>query len=219
MLHSYRKKDHTNEDPKTSAIFENLMLLPDNVFWNVLRNSCYGGESLPRCAGVLLDYEFWCQWNSDGTGNSYYVEPDVFFRFEEFDVVIEAKYSEDKGQYEEQWMRELQAYHNEFEEEGKKVFLIAVGGNVSNKKEEKMDNVYKCSWHSLLVNVNKYKKELDQVRGISDYNVSARLRLLDNIILAFNINNIYDIKCFAPMKTRETYIAPESLERMSNFFK
>ena len=44
MLQSTYHHKETNEDPKTSAVFENQMLLPDNVFWHLLRQSCFSNN-------------------------------------------------------------------------------------------------------------------------------------------------------------------------------
>lgn len=94
MLHSTYHHKETNEDPKTSAVFENLMLLPDNVFWHLMRQSCFSNTDMPITSGRLLSYDFWPHWDRTGTDNTNYVEPDLFIRFEEFDVIIEAKYGE-----------------------------------------------------------------------------------------------------------------------------
>ena len=84
MIYSTYHNKNTNEDPKTSIVFENLMLLPDNVFWNILKDSADNEEILPKDAGLMGDnFYFWPKWNPNSkydTGNSNYVEPDVFFR-------------------------------------------------------------------------------------------------------------------------------------------
>ena len=46
MLHSTYAHKYTYEDPKTSSVFENLMLLPDNVFWHILKSSCFYNERM-----------------------------------------------------------------------------------------------------------------------------------------------------------------------------
>ncbi len=160
MIYSTQHHKNTNEDPKTSVVFENLMLLPDNIFWNILRTATENKNILPETVGLMDGgFEFWPKWNSKSkydTGNSNYVEPDVFFRFEEIDVIVEAKYSDNSGQYREEWEREFKAYLNEYEGDGKKVVLLAVGGNSTFEKEEdiKVDK-YRCpivkySWVSIL---------------------------------------------------------------------
>ena len=105
MLHNTYAHKYTYEDPKTSSVFENLMLLPDNVFWHILKSSCFYNERMLVNSGKLLSYEFWSHWDNTGTDNNTYVEPDLFIRFEEFDVIIEAKYGDYGGQYLKQWIR------------------------------------------------------------------------------------------------------------------
>ncbi len=200
MLHSTFHNKDTNEDPKTSSVFENLILLPDNVFWRVLRGACFDNYSIPAEAGMLKKYEFWPRWDPTGTDNDKYVEPDIFFQFENFDVVIEAKYGDNCGQYYGQWEKEIISYQNEYGR--KKPIVIAVGG--SSSKDNNIVTignmpiiVYNCSWQSLLDQVIKYKRELSYVT--KDGVFSARDRLLDNIILAFNINSIYSCEWFETM--------------------
>lgn len=222
MLHSTYYHKNTNEDPKTSAIFENLMLLPDNVFWYILRCSCSDNSSLPTNTGRLISYRFWPHWDKTNTNNANYIEPDLFLEFEEFDIIIEAKYGDRSGQYRDQWEKEIIAYSNEYELKKEFVF-IAVGGNISTKTEIiKVKNhsitIYKCSWLSLLININRYDKELECVT-VFDMNLSATRRLLSNIILAFNINGVYNIDWFNTIAQSHTIISQSSIENLSTFFK
>ena len=62
MLHSTYHHKETNEVPKTSAVFENLMLLPDNVFWYILRQSCFSNDMMLIYSGKQLSYDFWPHW-------------------------------------------------------------------------------------------------------------------------------------------------------------
>ena len=224
MLHSKHAHKETYEDPKTSSVFENLMLLPDNVFWHILRTSCFYNAGMNETSGNLVSYVFWPRWSANGNDieNMNIVEPDLFIRFDEFDVIIEAKYNELGGQYQKQWEQELKAYDNEYGEEGKKVIFIAVGGNVTKDKERitvrnKIFTIYKCSWLSLLIKVNNYKKELEDI-SVPDVNLSATLRLLDNIILAFNINGVYNIDWFNSMETDKIVINPFSIDAINKYF-
>lgn len=222
MLHSKYYKKETNEDPKTSAVFENLMLLPDNIFWHIFRTSCFDSQSLPFHSGKLLSYDFWPHWDRTGTDNANYVEPDLFLEFEAFNIIIEAKYNDLNGQNEHQWRQEIKAYNNEYGSE-KPFLFIAVGGNSLLQTEKtrvggKLIPVYKCTWLSLLMSVNKYAKELEYI-AVPDYAVSATRRLLDNIVLAFNINGVYNIQWFDTMARSRPVISPSSIGHLSNFFK
>lgn len=222
MLHSTYHHKETNEDPKTSAVFENLMLLPDNVFWHLLRQSCFSNTDIPITSGRLVSYDFWPHWDRTGTDNTNYVEPDLFIRFEEFDVIVEAKYGDTGGQYEHQWQQEITAYHNEYGND-KPFIFIAVGGNMSvlaetiSVKKEKV-KVYKCNWLSLLMSVNKYEKELELI-SVPDMNYSATMRLLDNIILSFNINGVYNIDWFNTMARSRPIINTSSIDNLQTLYK
>lgn len=222
MLYSRYKNKDTYEDPKTSDVFENLMLLPDNVFWYILKQSCFNNEDMPKYSGKLLSYDFWPHWDPTGTNNSNYVEPDLYLEFEEFDVIIEAKYWENGGQYQHQWKQEIIAYHNEKGKE-KQFIFIAVGGNQSvvaetiSVKKEKV-KIYKCNWLSILVSVNKYQKQLEKIT-LPDMNVSATLRLLDNIILAFNINGVYNLEWFNSMISPKQMVSVSSIKNLGKLYK
>lgn len=222
MLHSTFHHLETNEDPKTSTIFENLLLFPDNIFWQILYMSCAYNKVLPKAAGRLVEYHFWPHWDPTDTGNISYVEPDVFFRFEEFDLIIEAKYSDDKGQYMEEWAREFKAYLNEYGEEKHAVFIIAVGGSSNMKNEtvtieERGCLVLKCNWLSLLATVSQYKEELNNNKFI-DFNGSAQKRIAENLILGFNLHGVYDFKWLESMRHKKSMISEESLNCLTNSF-
>lgn len=57
MIHStYYNKD-TYEAPKTSSVFETMFMLPDELFWGVLRAACFDNDNLPLVAGQIEDSE------------------------------------------------------------------------------------------------------------------------------------------------------------------
>lgn len=228
MIYSTHHNKNTNEDPKTSIVFENLMLLPDNVFWNILKASAANKGILPEDAGLMADnFYFWPKWNPNSkydTGNSNYVEPDVFLRFYNLDVIIEAKYSDNEGQYREEWEREFKAYLNEFESDNKKVILFAVGGNSTFQQEpDIIVSEYKCpivkySWYSLLAAVLDFEKET--LLNIENENQSSMKRIIRNIEVVFQnlgihiynkkvelkgLSNLYTLgKVFESATKRET---------------
>ena len=222
MLHSESAQKYGPEDRKTSSVFENLLLLPDNVFWHIFRTSCLFSDGMKSNSGRLLNYAFWCHWDSNGTKNSNFVEPDLFLRFEEFDVIIEAKYNDINGQYSNQWERELKGYYNEYGKDKKSVFFIAVGGNATLNKEKiivdgQEQSIFKCSWLSLLVNVNKYRNELRKIT-VCDMQTSATLRLLDTIILSFSINGVYNIDWFGSMDYSKPIINSKSIISIKQYY-
>jgi len=222
MLHSTYFHKETNEDPKTSSVFENLMLLPDNVFWYILKLSCFNNNDLPTNSGRLLSYNFWPHWDGKGTSNSVFVEPDLYIKFEEFDVIIEAKYGDTAGQGEGQWKNEIIAYHNEYGD-SKNLVFIAVGGNMNLLEEtvkvkKELVKIHKCNWLSILMSVNKYLKEIEYV-SVPDMTNSATKRLLDNIILAFNINGVYNIDWFDTMARKTPAINAQSIDNLQTLYR
>ena len=193
MIYSTQHHKNTNEDPKTSVVFENLMLLPDNVFWGILKAAASNKGILPDDAGLMSDdFYFWPKWNPNAkydTGNSSFVEPDVFFRFDHIDVIVEAKYSDSGGQYRGEWEREFKAYLNEFEDDKKDVVLLAVGGNPTFEREPEIKvgkrscPIVKYSWVSLLKAVLDYEKQ--ELSSIEDEKQSSMKRIIRNVESGF----------------------------------
>lgn len=216
MIHStYHNKD-TYEDPKTSSVFEIMLMLPDDLFWWVLRTACLDNDNLPQVAGSIVDYQFWPHWDPTGTTNNTFVEPDVFIRFQSFDLIIEAKYGERSGQYSQQWENEIIAYRNEYGND-KPLYFIAVGGN-AEKASEKVSiaeevNVNKTTWLSLLIQITKLK---DGYTGLpmAGSLVSSVIRLLNLIELAFNVHGVYNIHWFDDIKSSKPFISPDSIQTL-----
>lgn len=221
MLHStYHNKD-TYEDPKTSSVFETMLMLPDDLFWAIVRNACLDNDNLPIIAGQIEGYSFWPHWDPTGTTNNTFVEPDVFIRFQSFDLIIEAKYGERSGQYSQQWENEIIAYRNEYGND-KPLYFIAVGGN-AEKASEKVSiaeevNVNKTTWLSLLIQITKLR---DGYTGLpmAGSLVSSVIRLLNLIEFAFNIHGVYNIHWFDDLKTSKPLISPDSLQTLKTYFK
>lgn len=216
MLHSTQHNKETIEDPKTSSIFENLLLLPDNEFWKILRSACQNNDVLPADVGLIEKYEFWPKWNAEGTENKNYVEPDLFLRFQKLDVIIEAKVGDTAVQQQKQWNNEYIAYLNEYESKKCKAILIALGGKTTLEESQANDcrrkksiKVLRCSWIGLRIEVSKYKDNYANQLGANES--SAHKRLLSNIMLAFSLHNISEVHwmdglCNNPIEIRQTSI-------------
>jgi hypothetical protein len=175
------------------------MLLPDNVFWDILKTAASNDGILPDDAGLLTDnFLFWPKWNPNSkydTGNSNFVEPDVFYRFDNLDVIVEAKYSDYSGQYRDEWEREFKAYLNEYGDDKKKVVLLAVGGNRTFEREPELKvDTFRCpivkySWANLLNAVLAYEKK--ELSNITDEKLSSIKRIVKNIEYGFQNVGIY----------------------------
>ena len=112
-------------------------LLSDENLWWVLRNACdkqaLAATPLPDNVGKLEKFEFWPSWKPDSQleRNSSRVEPDVFLRFEQYDIIVEAKRHDfTQSQNIEQWQNELGAWCQEFQTD-RPVVLLAIGGNTT----------------------------------------------------------------------------------------
>lgn len=179
-----------NEDAFTSTIFERLNYLPVELFAEILKQSVYGG--FPNLDfNKINEYSFWPHWNSEGTDNANYVEPDVFIRFQNFDLIIEAKRYDDNQQKKSQWKNEIKAYFNEYSEENKKLIFIALGGINDEKKEvveidEKIVEVYKCRWKNILETIKIFKNDIETSSHLVNSNFALQ-NILDDLILSFSL--------------------------------
>lgn len=191
----------SNEDAITSTIIGLLKYLPADLFWHILRQAC-GNNKLPPISGTLKQTEFWPKWNAAGTSNSKYVEPDVFLRFDSFDLIIEVKSSDEGGQYAQQWENQIKAYTNEYEKQ--ELVYITLGGNAVkiNQEIEVDDKKYaitKCSWMSLLMETSATLQEFKKTEAPFS-NKASTIRLLEDVIRGFNYHGFFNIKWFEGMK-------------------
>ena len=181
---------NTNEDPKTSTIFETLLSLPDDIFWQIIRNSTRTFKNkIANDAGTLQTFEFWPKWNPENTSNISYVEPDIFIRFDNLDLIVEAKYSEESGQFREEWEREIQAYRNEHSNDGKEFYLLAIGGNADVQEEEVAGcKILKADWIDVLRHVIKNRGIYEKT--ISNKSKTSVKRIFDLIIEGFHVMGV-----------------------------
>ena len=181
---------NTNEDPKTSTIFETLLSLPDDIFWQIIRNSTRTFKNkIANDAGTLQTFEFWPKWNPENTSNISYVEPDIFICFDNLDLIVEAKYSEESGQFREEWEREIQAYRNEHSNDGKEFYLLAIGGNADVQEEEVAGcKILKADWIDVLRHVIKNRGIYEKT--ISNKSKTSVKRIFDLIIEGFHVMGV-----------------------------
>ena len=187
------------EDSLSASVFSHLLHLPAEVFWALLRKACYSND-LPESAGEPLVVEMWPKWNATETGNSKYVEPDVFIRFADFDLIIEAKRWDDGQQDPAQWKRELVAYANEYGEVPMPVRMIALGG-IHHEHDEVLRikrpilkdgvlqpdiicSVHMCRWRGILYQSKRMLKELEKLEYPTSQTAATR-RVLEDLIDLF----------------------------------
>lgn len=200
MLFSYLHNKNTNEDPKTSTVIGQLLMLPDDALWQILHQSCNGNEHLQKSCGKLINYDFWPHWKAtDDIINTNYVEPDAYLHFELLDVIIEAKYSNYGGQYSEQWGNEVVAYFNKYKYDNP-VVLLSIGGITSNEVTKVVVDghdvkVFPCTWLSIRHAVDDYLNALPQDTS-SINGLSPQRRILETLIRYFDYVGEFQYKWF-----------------------
>lgn len=187
----YHSKGHTEycEDSFTALVFDLLKYLPIDVFWEILKKSLVQ-DKLPKESGDMLSIHFWEKWDPSDTTNSKYVEPDVFIRFNDFDVLIEAKRNDEKGQYQAQIYGEIQGYINEFGSEEKTLYFIQLGGLTDNNdiEDDNREGIIikhcKTNWSRILEQIEIKSKELE------DKDAHYK-RILDDLIKGFELHGYF----------------------------
>lgn len=235
MIHAFiNKKVHLEkgyyEDVKTASIIGVLKNLPAQLFWELLKNSCADNGKLPKNSGEIISSEFWPRWTYKTP-----VEPDVFIRFEEFDLIIEAKREDKNGQCHGQWEREIYAYFSsyyEFNDPNRNVVLIALGGSsdmtyenintnliIEDETTQSVNihvNIFKCNWYTLLRNTSHLKEQMRHQR-YWDSNRNSLIRLLEDAITAFNYQGLYDIDWLDSISCKGNTVNEDSIKVFNNW--
>lgn len=219
--------DNTCEDSLTAAVFSHLLHLPCEVFWQILRQACYT-KSLPENPGEPRTFHPWPKWNPDGTEtNTTYVEPDVFIRFDSFDLIVEAKRGDNDMQDPSQWRRELIAYTNEYGNEKREVRILALGGIHSEKANDETLPpfksfdciVHKCRWSTVLLECQRLKLKLVESNTNNPSSQAyAHIRILNDLTLFFEAHGYPVLKWFADFKW-ESNLLDTSVDSDQQFFR
>jgi len=143
---------------------------------------------MPEIIGNIESFEFWPHWDATNTKRTSYIEPDIFLRFDNFDLIIEAKRWDNNQQYLTQWENEFIAYKNEYAEDEKDVFLLAIGG-INNEDEEEISvegygeiKIIKCRWNSVLEILINIQSELEGSYYINNNNLKRLVLLTMNAL-------------------------------------
>lgn len=193
------------EDSRTESVFGHLLHLPTEVFWQILRKACYT-NALPLYPGELrTEPVFRPSWSADGTINTDRVIPDLFLRFNNLDLIIEAKREDNRAQNRDQWENEVTAYVNEYGAQSIPVRLIALGGiwepvddlmTVKAPNSDRSDfrpaggqseircPVHMCRWSGLLDQCQRMHQDLGRLKYKSSQ-VLAHQRILSDLINLF----------------------------------
>lgn len=190
--HSFFK---ANEDSLSSSVFGLLLYLPVETLLKLINKACYQPTKFP-ISSKIVSYEFWPHWDNTGTENGLYVEPDIFIRFDTFDLIIEAKrYDFTNLQFHSQWEKEIKGYMNEYSDENKKMYFIALGGfkdfwqpQSSVQVDNKTYDIIVLGWKSLL---NTVTSELDYLKEYNPVTDNHIVRILEDVVKAFELHNFY----------------------------
>lgn len=181
------------EDSLTSTVFDLLKYLPTEIFWNILKKSLYH-QKLPYNSGEFYEFSYWTKWNADETYNSRYIEPDLFIRFQEFDLIIEAKRYNENQQSSMQILNEIQSYFNEFDENNKDLYFIQLGGlydfidiedtTINNKKVV----ICKTDWTKLL---DQIVFEYNKINTLDYLQTNSYKRIFEDLIKGFEMHSFF----------------------------
>jgi hypothetical protein len=207
------------EDTLTSSVFDCLLMLPDKLFWEILKKSCLK-NNLPEKIKAIEDYDYWPKWNSENTTREKYVEPDLFIRFDNFDLIIEAKRWDINQQYIEQWENEFIAYKNKYSQDEKEVFLLAVGGiydednYINNIVDYGTIKVYRCRWFNILETL----VDIIDNFNISEYfNYPNIYRIIKLLITSLEIHGLMKINWLDDIKYIHEVNFEENYETINNW--
>lgn len=214
----HRRKGNlgTCEDSLTAVVFDTLKYLPTEIFWSILRRSLYY-DKLPLTSGDLLSISFWDKWKAKDTTNSNFVEPDVFLRFNEFDVIIEAKRYDEKQQSQTQMQNEIQAYYNEYTDDNKVLYFIQLGGlhhrndELDFQFEDKTIVICKTNWTKLLEQI---VSENNKIKNTGLTILSSYSRILEDSINGFALHQYYKKRWLNNLTIKSTI----QLQPLDNLF-
>ncbi len=182
-----------NEDQLSSLVFDLLKYLPTEIFYKILKESLYQ-DKLPKISGNILNFSFWEKWNPDNTTNIKFVEPDIFVRFDNFDIILEAKRYNENQQYKDQLVNQIQSYFNEFSVDNKELIYVQVGGLYSKTNEgnfgDKEIKICKTDWSKILNSIVKMKDNLEILNLDSS---QSSIRILNDLIKGFSLFNFNKI--------------------------
>jgi hypothetical protein len=214
----WKKAYSSYEDFLTASVVSRMTYLPIDIFWRILKSSSFQ-DGLRKYSGDLEYVEFWPNWpmpnrkKESGTRR----QPDVFLRFEEFDLIAEAKRDDSCSQNHTQWTEQLFCYLEKRNKEGERkqpIVLWVLGGMGALMDEKKLTNTFDkvrkliveeypdeeigfavTPWKNILYSLIDLRNYLIEERKkqfplISFHNRSHIFRLVDDIIEALRLHGI-----------------------------
>ena len=223
---------HVCEDTLTASVFGSLLSLPLDLFWQILHQSC-DGHDLPATCGESIEVHPFPNWDASDTANVRYVVPDLFLRFADFDLIIEAKLWDYGMQSHHQWQNQLIAYRNEFSNESRDLHYLAMGGvhqtaseiltftrSLENQEVTQNQIISMARWSQLLKTCQNHLQDLQNLR-LADAQIKAHQRILQDLITTFSAHGFstgkwFEDFSFATCQT-STFVQSQLLARTLNF--
>jgi len=217
---NWRNSFHASEDSLTASVFERLLYLPTNILGEIICRILNVDISNMSFNEGFKEYEFWPGWDAEGTTNEQRVEPDLFVKFEDFDLVIEAKRNDSVFQNLNQWNNEIIAYRNKYASENKTIVFLAVGG-VVNFNTERFSNeegliIAHCKWLDILDAVKNILENIDAYELPSSFKIPV-INILKDIIEAFGIHHISTGEWFKSFLNNSKQLHMYSFFMVENF--
>jgi hypothetical protein len=142
----WKKAYSSYEDFLTASVVSRMTYLPGDILWRVVKySSLY--DQLRKYAGGLEFVEFWPNWPMPDRMKEIgmHRQPDVFLKFEELDVIVEAKRNDFLSQSHVQWGEQLLCYLAKRNSEGEKkqpIVLWVLGGMGSLTDEQTLTSIF-----------------------------------------------------------------------------
>lgn len=193
LKYSFEDRFKPSEDSLTSTVFGLMQYLPTEMLWSILLSNCRV-NSLIDHPGEFESISFWERMAANYNRNSTVVEPDVLIRFQNIDLIVESKKSDECGQCRGQWEDEIYAFLGKYQEEDKDLYLISIGGNDTLGMEticinEKEIKICKISWVLLLNSIVTFKNSIIPTSEID----RITIRILTDIIAGFEKHEYFKI--------------------------
>ena len=142
----WKKAYSSYEDFLTASVVSRMTYLPGDILWRIVKCSSLHNR-LSKYSGGLESVEFWPNWPMPDRMKEMGMrrEPDVFLKFEELDVIIEAKRNDSLSQSQVQWSEQLLCYlakRNSESEKKRPIVLWILGGMGALTDEQTLTSIF-----------------------------------------------------------------------------
>ncbi len=176
------------EDSLTASFFGLLFYLDSELVEK------YFYSLLDTETGKVQEVEFWPHWDAENTSNEKYVEPDVFVRFENLDLIIEVK-KEGNKLFLKQAENQINAYENEYcneETQEKHLFYL---GFIRDKyeQEEEFSKLKDSKKYVKAIKLITWYDMLSTLETVTPYKLNQR-KILNDIEELLLLHSIFKPK-------------------------